>query len=40
MHAAGRRILIGLLVLVFMVFYVASWHWLYPGEFNVAMRSR
>ena len=36
MDAIKRRLLIGLSIGVFSVLYVASWYWLYPGEFDVA----
>ena len=36
MNAIERRLLIGISIVVFSVLYVASWYWLYPGEFDVA----
>lgn len=36
MNAVERRLLIAISVVVFSTLYVASWHWLYPGELDVA----
>ena len=36
MNAIERRLLIAISIVVFSALYVASWYWLYPGEFDVA----
>lgn len=35
MNAIERRLLTGISIIVFSALYVASWYWLYPGEFDV-----
>ncbi len=37
MDAIGRRLVIGLSVVIFLFLYVASWYWLYPEAFSIEM---